>query len=159
MPKNQLHDMAKQVKVQIVEVLEQLKVKPSEKTKELFYKLLKKLFGPNSFSHFSSKKNQDIMMPLCSVLSEEQTSDYIENWLSSMYTKPDLQEFYYRSTEDSIVQKHTAIKQFALTQLASITQLFKELTAQQVMITLNVLTKAAFLKNSDSKIFTFIALL
>ena len=99
------------------------------------------------------------MMPLCSVLSEEQTSDYIENWLSSMYTKPDLQEFYYRSTEDSIVQKHTAIKQFALTQLASITQLFKALTAQQVMITLNVLTKAAFLKNSDSKIFTFIALL
>lgn len=113
--------MAKQVKVQIVEVLEQLKEKPSEKTKAFFYKLLKKLFGPNSFSHFSSKKNQDIMVPLTSVLSEEQISDYIENWLSGMYTKPDLQEFYYRSTEDSIVQKHTAIKQFALTQLASIT--------------------------------------
>ena len=71
MPKNQLHEMAKQVKLQIVNVLEQLKEKPKENTREFYYKLLKNLFGPNSFSHFSAKKNQDIMMPLASILSQD----------------------------------------------------------------------------------------
>ena len=69
MPKNQLHEMAKQVKAQIVQILEQLKEKPKESTREFFYKLLKNLFGPNSFSHFSAKKNQDIMLPLASILT------------------------------------------------------------------------------------------
>ena len=156
MPKNQLHDMAKLVKIQLVDVLTQLKENPDKKTKEFFYKLLKDLFGPNSFSHFSAKKNQDIMLPLSNSLSSDHISDYIESWLSGMYSSPDLAVFYPGCSEDSVDQKRSAIKQFALTQLSSITQIFSEVTPQHVMFALNVLVKAAYIKENDSKIFGFI---
>ena len=113
--------MAKQVKVQVVNILEQLKEKPKDSTRQFFFKLLKNMFGPNSFSHFSAKKNQDIMMPLTSVLSQDQITEYIESWLSGMYSKPDLALFYPQASEESVDAKKTATKQFALTQLSSIT--------------------------------------
>jgi hypothetical protein len=55
MPKNQLHDVAKKVKEQLVALFEM--VGKSEEGSELSYTLLKTLFGPNSFTHFSVKKN------------------------------------------------------------------------------------------------------
>lgn len=74
------------------------------------------MFGPNSFSHFSAKKNQDIMMPLTSVLSQDQITEYIESWLAGMFTKPDLALFYPQSTEETVDSaKKIATKQFALT--------------------------------------------
>lgn len=79
MPKNQLHETAKEVKKAIIAVIEQLKESVESKEgqdhsqacKELFSSLLISLFGPNSLSHFSPKKNQDLYMPLASVLTSE----------------------------------------------------------------------------------------
>ena len=63
---NSLHDVALQVKVQIAAVFEQLKdSSASNEQRAISYKLLTSLFGPNSFTHFSVKKHQDLMKPLC----------------------------------------------------------------------------------------------
>ena len=91
MAKNQLHSVALQVKNQIVALLKQLN---SEEASDLCYTLLKLLFGPNSFTHFSVKKNQDLMMEICKNINSEQITDYIENYLSGVVEKPTLNEFY-----------------------------------------------------------------
>jgi hypothetical protein len=56
-PTNQLHDAAKSVKEQLIEVLKSLNEKKSSEASELAHDLIKNLFGPNSFTHFSAKKN------------------------------------------------------------------------------------------------------
>lgn len=71
MPKNQLHEAAKDVKTQIVALLEQLKTNAGEEARGIAFELIKGLFGPNSFTHFSSKKSQDILTPLCSMLDAD----------------------------------------------------------------------------------------
>ena len=68
LPKNQLHEQAKLVKAEIVNVLEGLK--SSSSSKKLAYKLLIKLFGPNSFTNLSSKKHHDMISPICKLLDE-----------------------------------------------------------------------------------------
>jgi hypothetical protein len=55
--------------------------------------LIRGLFGPNSFTHFSSKKNMDILNPLCCMLDSDQITHYIE-YLSEMMANPSLKEFY-----------------------------------------------------------------
>lgn len=64
-PTNQLHDAAKLVKVELIECLKGLNDKKSDEASELAHDLIKKLFGPNSFTHFSAKKNYDIMIQIC----------------------------------------------------------------------------------------------
>ena len=62
-PKNQLHEAAKEVKKAIIVVLNQVKEAclqakdDSDQRRDLFLTLLKQLFGPNSLTHFSPKKN------------------------------------------------------------------------------------------------------
>ena len=98
MPKNQLNEVAKDVKVQIVALLEQLKTNLSQDVRNAALDLIKGLFGPNSFTHFSSKKNMDVLNPLCSMLNEDQITSYIE-YLSDITSKPSIREFY--PNEDS----------------------------------------------------------
>lgn len=58
MQKNQLHEVSNEVKSLVIKVLELFgKVSQSEEQNEIFPKLLESLFGPNSFTHFSVKKN------------------------------------------------------------------------------------------------------
>lgn len=44
----------------------------SDESKDLALRLLKGLFGPNSFTHFSAKKNQDLLIPLAGQLDKDQ---------------------------------------------------------------------------------------
>ena len=71
MPKNQVHESAKLVKVEIVKIVEQLKSSPTKAARDLSFQLLKSIFGPNSFTHFSARKNQDLLHPISSLLSSD----------------------------------------------------------------------------------------
>lgn len=66
MSKNQLHEQAKVVKDQLVELLK----KGTDDT-ELNFKLLKTNFGPNTFTHFSVNKNMDVISPICEKMSSD----------------------------------------------------------------------------------------
>ena len=52
------------------------------------------MFGPNSLTHFSAKKNQDLFVPLASVLTEDQIAGYIEGTLIAQFENPDLETYY-----------------------------------------------------------------
>jgi len=65
MQKNQLHEQAKVVKEHLVELL-----KKSDDT-EVQFKLLKAIFGPNTFTHLSVKKNMDVIAPICEKLDSD----------------------------------------------------------------------------------------
>ena len=60
-PTNQLHEVAKNVKVELIDCLKSLKENKTKESGKLAHNLIKNLFGPNSFTHFSAKKNFDIM--------------------------------------------------------------------------------------------------
>lgn len=94
MQKNQLHEQAKVVKEHLVELL-----KKSDDT-EVQFKLLKAIFGPNTFTHLSVKKNMDVIAPICEKLDSDQITKYIQGWLCEMYDSPDLKEFYPDDTQD-----------------------------------------------------------
>lgn len=119
--------------------------------RELFSTLLVQLFGPNSLSHFSAKKNQDLYMPLASVLATEQITAYVEDTLIASFDAPDLETFYpdevagSNSASDS--QKKMQIQLFALSQAACLPQTFRPpaLNPQHIMLALNLLVRSAFL--------------
>jgi len=73
-----------------------------------------------------------------------------------MLLTPTVKDFYPEQgedTDDSIFQKKLQIQQFALSQLASMPSLFKDrLTSQHVMLVLNLLVKAAYLKSDNNEI-------
>ena len=96
----------------LVDLVVKVKEKHGSKVKDLFMEVLKNCFGPNSFTHFSPKKNQDLMLPLASVLSSDDITAYIDQWLCSNYFEPNLDHFYH--SEDSTPQKVDSIKQFCL---------------------------------------------
>lgn len=93
MTKNQLHEVAKLVKVQIIAMLESLNQTPTVESLTLCSELLNGIFGPNSFTHFSPKKNFDILFPICNQLDQEAITTYIET-LQGVMDKPSLKEFY-----------------------------------------------------------------
>jgi len=116
--------------------LEQIKAEPSEASKHFSLKLLKGLFGPNSFTHFSAKKNQDLMGPLCVQLDNDQITEYIESHLTAHFNKPDLKLFYPEESGAAVdgdihdaddashggtLQKRLSVQLFALSQASSIT--------------------------------------
>jgi len=180
-PKNQLHDVAKIVKRQLVALLEQLKEKPTEESKALCMVLVKSLFGPNSLTHFSPKKNQDLLFPISAQLDSDQVTEYIE-YLSNVIAKPDLNEFYPHDQvsspekddlelqvqiKESVKQKKMSCRLHGLQQAASVTLMFKDsdgLTTQHIMMSLNLLCKASFTsgdnleyhKNAQFKLFGLI---
>lgn len=63
--------------------------------------MIKQLFGPNSLTHFSVKKNQDLFMSMASVLNKEQIATYIEDTLISHFDNPNL-DLYYPGEEAGI---------------------------------------------------------
>ena len=71
-PQNQLHQVAKELKDNIVKVITQLPLTPSQDASDdLPLQLLITLFGPNTFTHLSTKKNQDILFPITSRITAE----------------------------------------------------------------------------------------
>jgi len=79
--------------------LKALNEKKSDEASELAHDLIKKLFGPNSFTHFSAKKNYDIMIQICGQLNSDQITDYIDTQLSEMLTSPEVKAFYLDSID------------------------------------------------------------
>lgn len=161
MPKNQLHEQAKLVKAQFAALFIQIAENSTPESRELALKLLKGLFGPNSFTHFSAKKSQDLVSPLAGQLDKDQVQDYIESWLLRLLSSPNVKEFYPEEgtgsnvderEKESILQKQQQIQQFALTQLSSIPQIFKDnLTSQHIMLVLNLLVKTAYLRSETTE--------
>ena len=162
LPKNQLHEVSIQVKKQIVQILEQLKDSKDSETSDLFFELLTSIFGPNIFSHFSPKKNSDLMTPLCSHLDDSQITKYIEH-LQQVIEKPDLNTFYpLTEQEDKEIelalkqtasQKTSQIKLYGLKQLSLILVLFKDtVTTTHIMISLNILTMQGFLPGQEAEV-------
>jgi hypothetical protein len=79
MTKNQLHQVSSSVKKQLIITLDHLKSKSTDEDRSLFSDLLKSIFGPNTFTHFSPKKNNDLLGPICALLDDEQITSYIEH--------------------------------------------------------------------------------
>lgn len=162
MPKNQLHEQGKLLKAQFATLFTQIAEDSSSESRKLALKLLKGLFGPNSFTHFSARKSQDLVGPLAGQLDKDQIQDYIENWLLHLLSSPNVKEFYPEEdtgnniderAKESIFQKQQQIQQFALAQLSSIPQIFKEnLSSQHIMLVLNLLVKTAYLKSESGEI-------
>lgn len=95
MPKNQLHEAAIDAKKAIVAVLDQVtKAAVNESSRDLFLTLVKELFGPNSLTHFSVKRNQDLFISMASILNNEQIATYIEDTLIANFDNPDLSIYY-----------------------------------------------------------------
>lgn len=107
LPKNQLHEQAKLVKAEFVNVLEGLK--SSSSSKKLAYKLLTNLFGPNSFTNLSSKKHHDMISPICKLLDESQITEYLDRFLTGLLTDPNIGEFY-PEVEDKDAVKLASIR-------------------------------------------------
>lgn len=84
-------------------------------SKEIAFKLLKDLFGPNTFTHLSVKKNMDVITPLCLLLDKDQIQDYIQGWLGEQYDNPQLSVFYagdqVNNDEENGAEMKQAIKQ------------------------------------------------
>lgn len=86
--------------------------------------MLKQLYGPNSLTHLSAKKNQDILLPIASLLTSDQITEYIEGTLIEQFDVPDL-TVYYSDDEAGVnkvadFQKQMQIKLFVVSQASSI---------------------------------------
>lgn len=66
----------------------------NESSRDLFLTLVKELFGPNSLTHFSVKRNQDLFISMASILNNEQIATYIEDTLIANFDNPDLSIYY-----------------------------------------------------------------
>lgn len=94
MPKNQLHDVARESKNRLLGLLERITKNKGEGHGALGMKMLRGLFGPNSTSHFSPKKQHDILQLVSKLVSTEHVSEYLEVYLTKLLENPNLPELF-----------------------------------------------------------------
>lgn len=143
--KNATQESARKLKETIIELLEGLD-KASKDSQCLCYELLMSLFGPNSLTHFSVKKNYDLVLPLTQALTPDQIATYLE-FLQEQFDEPSVSR-YFSDGAESTENSRSQIRHFVLNIAANLPQLFHKskdnLNNRHIMLAANLVARAAF---------------